>query len=387
MTLPLRLAGTRPAKGVVDEVLERVGLAGRRRSRPGELSGGQQQRVALARALVTRPAVVFGDEPTGALDTRTAAEVLTLLRPSVDEAGQTLVMVTHDPLAAARRGPGRLPRRRQADRRPGAADRQSRSPGRCRNWAPGATRSRRGRRPGSGCADDQARAAHAALPARAASSPSFVALFLGAVIVIGSGGLWRPASTTRRRRTGWPPHRSSSPATSGTRVHAGRARLPRTAARVDAELADRIAKLGRGVGRPGPAVPGGPGRRRQGHRPQLVRRQALPRARSPTAPHRPATGRSCSARALAERAGLKPGERVRLLAHGAAKTYRVSGLACRARGRRLRGRVPRGRRGRPRRVTASARSTPSVCSRPPAPTRDRWPTPSARPSTAPRSPC
>ncbi|WP_374215170.1 ABC transporter ATP-binding protein [Streptomyces longispororuber] len=101
VTLPLRLAGTRPAKGVVDEVLERVGLAGRRRSRPGELSGGQQQRVALARALVTRPAVVFGDEPTGALDTRTAAEVLTLLRQSVDEAGQTLVMVTHDPLAAA----------------------------------------------------------------------------------------------------------------------------------------------------------------------------------------------------------------------------------------------------------------------------------------------
>jgi putative ABC transport system ATP-binding protein len=101
VTLPLRLAGTRPKKAVVDEVLEQVGLAGKRRSRPGELSGGQQQRVALARALVTRPAVIFGDEPTGALDTRTAAEVLTLLRQSVDVVGQTIVMVTHDPVAAS----------------------------------------------------------------------------------------------------------------------------------------------------------------------------------------------------------------------------------------------------------------------------------------------
>ncbi|MFI1353950.1 ABC transporter ATP-binding protein [Streptomyces sp. NPDC020898] len=101
VTLPLRLAGTRPKKAVVDEVLEQVGLSGKRRSRPGELSGGQQQRVAIARALVTRPAVIFGDEPTGALDTRTAAEVLTLLRQSVDVVGQTIVMVTHDPVAAA----------------------------------------------------------------------------------------------------------------------------------------------------------------------------------------------------------------------------------------------------------------------------------------------
>ncbi|MFI0240631.1 ABC transporter ATP-binding protein [Streptomyces sp. NPDC016845] len=101
VTLPLRLAGTRPRRAVVDEVLEQVGLADKRRSRPGELSGGQQQRVALARALVTRPAVIFGDEPTGALDTRTAAEVLTLLRQSVDAVGQTIVMVTHDPVAAA----------------------------------------------------------------------------------------------------------------------------------------------------------------------------------------------------------------------------------------------------------------------------------------------
>ncbi|MFF5531322.1 ABC transporter ATP-binding protein [Streptomyces cinerochromogenes] len=101
VTLPLRLAGGRPKKAVVDQVLEQVGLSGKRRSRPGELSGGQQQRVALARALVTNPAVIFGDEPTGALDTRTAAEVLTLLRQSVDVVGQTIVMVTHDPVAAA----------------------------------------------------------------------------------------------------------------------------------------------------------------------------------------------------------------------------------------------------------------------------------------------
>ncbi|GGS43102.1 MULTISPECIES: ABC transporter ATP-binding protein [Streptomyces] len=101
VTLPLRLAGARPKKAVVDQVLEQVGLSGKRRSRPGELSGGQQQRVALARALVTKPAVIFGDEPTGALDTRTAAEVLTLLRQSVDVVGQTIVMVTHDPVAAA----------------------------------------------------------------------------------------------------------------------------------------------------------------------------------------------------------------------------------------------------------------------------------------------
>ncbi|MEV1023533.1 ABC transporter ATP-binding protein [Streptomyces sp. NPDC050264] len=101
VTLPLRLAGTRPARAVVDEVLEQVGLSGKRGSRPGELSGGQQQRVAIARALVTRPAVIYADEPTGALDTRTAAEVLTLLRQSVDAVGQTLVMVTHDPVAAS----------------------------------------------------------------------------------------------------------------------------------------------------------------------------------------------------------------------------------------------------------------------------------------------
>jgi putative ABC transport system ATP-binding protein len=101
VTLPLRLAGTRPEKGAVDEVLERVGLGDRQRSRPGELSGGQQQRVAIARALITRPAVIFGDEPTGALDTYTAREVLTLLREAVQQSGQTIVMVSHDPVAAA----------------------------------------------------------------------------------------------------------------------------------------------------------------------------------------------------------------------------------------------------------------------------------------------
>ncbi|OLF10404.1 ABC transporter ATP-binding protein [Actinophytocola xanthii] len=101
VTLPLRLAGRRPKPALVRQVLEQVGLAERRRNLPAELSGGQQQRVAIARALVTRPAVLFADEPTGALDTRTAAEVLGLLRASVDGAGQTVVMVTHDPVAAA----------------------------------------------------------------------------------------------------------------------------------------------------------------------------------------------------------------------------------------------------------------------------------------------
>ncbi|WND32931.1 ABC transporter ATP-binding protein [Streptomyces sp. BB1-1-1] len=101
VTLPLRLAGIRPKRAAVDDVLGRVGLGARRNSRPGELSGGQQQRVAIARALITRPAVIFGDEPTGALDTRTAGEVLSLLREAVEDAGQTIVMVTHDPVAAA----------------------------------------------------------------------------------------------------------------------------------------------------------------------------------------------------------------------------------------------------------------------------------------------
>jgi putative ABC transport system ATP-binding protein len=102
VALPLRLDGRRPTARVVREALARVGLADRARHRPAELSGGQQQRVAIARALVTRPQVVFADEPTGALDRRSGRAVLDLLREAVDGFGQTLVMVTHDPVAAAR---------------------------------------------------------------------------------------------------------------------------------------------------------------------------------------------------------------------------------------------------------------------------------------------
>ncbi|MET9991084.1 ABC transporter ATP-binding protein [Streptomyces mutabilis] len=102
VALPLRLAGRRPSRLRVREALAQVGLADRARHRPAELSGGQQQRVALARALITRPEVLFGDEPTGALDSRTGREVLALLRGMVDREGQTVVMVTHDPVAAAR---------------------------------------------------------------------------------------------------------------------------------------------------------------------------------------------------------------------------------------------------------------------------------------------
>ncbi|MBW5485668.1 ABC transporter ATP-binding protein [Streptomyces bambusae] len=101
VALPLRLAGRRPARAEVREVLRRVGLGERARHRPGELSGGQQQRVALARALITRPEVLFGDEPTGALDSQTGREVLELLRGAVDREGQTVIMVTHDPVAAS----------------------------------------------------------------------------------------------------------------------------------------------------------------------------------------------------------------------------------------------------------------------------------------------
>jgi putative ABC transport system ATP-binding protein len=99
--LPQRLAGHRPDQALVRSLLEKVGLGERRGHLPAELSGGQQQRVAIARALVTDPAVVLADEPTGALDTHTAHEVLSLLRSCVDDLGQTVVMVTHDPVAAA----------------------------------------------------------------------------------------------------------------------------------------------------------------------------------------------------------------------------------------------------------------------------------------------
>ena len=99
--LPLRLAGRRPSRAQVEEIVERVGLAGRIRHRPFELSGGERQRVAIARALISEPAVTFADEPTGALDTHVAADVLDLLRETVREGGQTVVMVTHDPVAAS----------------------------------------------------------------------------------------------------------------------------------------------------------------------------------------------------------------------------------------------------------------------------------------------
>jgi putative ABC transport system ATP-binding protein len=101
ITLPLRLAGARPDPAWLGQVLDQVGLTSRAGHRPGQLSGGQQQRVAIARALVTRPEVVFADEPTGALDTRSGREVLGLLRQVVDGLGQTVVLVTHDPVAAA----------------------------------------------------------------------------------------------------------------------------------------------------------------------------------------------------------------------------------------------------------------------------------------------
>ncbi|WIM97878.1 ABC transporter ATP-binding protein [Actinoplanes oblitus] len=99
--LPMRFAGRRPDPAAVHAALARVGLADRTGHRPGQLSGGQRQRVALARALITRPDVLFADEPTGALDTTTSGEVLALLRKLVDDERQTTIMVTHDPVAAS----------------------------------------------------------------------------------------------------------------------------------------------------------------------------------------------------------------------------------------------------------------------------------------------
>jgi putative ABC transport system ATP-binding protein len=100
VVLPLSIAGRKVDDEWLERLLEAVGLTDRRTHRPSELSGGQQQRVAVARALVTRPAVVFADEPTGNLDSHSSADVLDLLRRAVDEFGQTVVMVTHDPTAA-----------------------------------------------------------------------------------------------------------------------------------------------------------------------------------------------------------------------------------------------------------------------------------------------
>jgi putative ABC transport system ATP-binding protein len=99
--LPLSIAGRRPDRAWVEQLMDTVGIADRRTHRPSELSGGQQQRVALARALVSRPAVVFADEPTGNLDSKTSDEVLRLLRRAVDEFGQSVVMVTHEQHAAS----------------------------------------------------------------------------------------------------------------------------------------------------------------------------------------------------------------------------------------------------------------------------------------------
>jgi putative ABC transport system ATP-binding protein len=101
VVLPLRLAGRKVDVGAVKRILDRVGLGDRLDHRPAELSGGQQQRVAIARALVTNPTAIFADEPTGALDSTSAADVLALLQEAVRGFGQTVVMVTHDPIAAA----------------------------------------------------------------------------------------------------------------------------------------------------------------------------------------------------------------------------------------------------------------------------------------------
>jgi putative ABC transport system ATP-binding protein len=101
LTLPLSIAGRSPDPEWLERLIGTVGLEDRRTHRPAELSGGQQQRVAVARALLSKPAVVFADEPTGNLDSKSSADVLRLLRQAVDEFGQTVIMVTHDPVAAA----------------------------------------------------------------------------------------------------------------------------------------------------------------------------------------------------------------------------------------------------------------------------------------------
>jgi putative ABC transport system ATP-binding protein len=101
IVLPLAIAGEHPDKAWVDQVITEVGIAHRRSHRPSQLSGGEQQRVAIARSLITRPTVLLADEPTGNLDSKTGAEILELMRHSVDTHGQTTVMVTHDPRAAS----------------------------------------------------------------------------------------------------------------------------------------------------------------------------------------------------------------------------------------------------------------------------------------------
>ena len=101
ITLPLTIAGKRPDKGELEQLLARIGLADRGKHRPAELSGGEQQRVAIARALISKPTIIFADEPTGNLDSQTSSEILELLRLSVADLGRTIVMVTHDARAAS----------------------------------------------------------------------------------------------------------------------------------------------------------------------------------------------------------------------------------------------------------------------------------------------
>jgi putative ABC transport system ATP-binding protein len=100
MTLPMALAGNKPDPAWLDTIVETVRLKDRLTHRPAELSGGQQQRVAVGRALLSKPSIIFADEPTGNLDSRSGAEILTFMRKAVDDLGQTIVMVTHDPIAA-----------------------------------------------------------------------------------------------------------------------------------------------------------------------------------------------------------------------------------------------------------------------------------------------
>ena len=128
VALPLRLTGRRPRRQDVQRVLDQVGLADKAKRRPAELSGGQQQRVAIARALITQPAVFFADEPTGALDSRPAGRSSSLLREATDRAGQTVVMVTHDPVAAAYADAGAVPVRRSGRRLTSTTAARPRSP-------------------------------------------------------------------------------------------------------------------------------------------------------------------------------------------------------------------------------------------------------------------
>ena len=122
ITLPADLAGKKVDKEWFDYLVAQLGIADRLNHRPTEMSGGQQQRCACARALINRPDLIFADEPTGNLDSNSSAEMLSFLKRSVTEFGQSIVMVTHDPRGASVRGPGRLPRRRQGRRRARRAD-------------------------------------------------------------------------------------------------------------------------------------------------------------------------------------------------------------------------------------------------------------------------